>query len=178
MTLLSRKADYALLILSYLYDRPGTARAVAEKFGLSRPFVANILKELCHHGFVASHRGVKGGYDLARPANTITLAELMETLEDGVRLAVCNPGTHDQDVCSIAGVCTLKGPISAGPQPADRGPSGNHAGRALRGPRRADPARGTARTDSHGLVRFERRETIARVSLPRLGNSDTRSLSR
>jgi Rrf2 family protein len=85
---------------------------VAEKFGLSRPFVANILKELCHHGFVASHRGVKGGYDLARPANTITLAELMETLEDGLRLAVCTPGTNDHDGCSIAGVCTLKGPIT------------------------------------------------------------------
>jgi Rrf2 family transcriptional regulator, cysteine metabolism repressor len=112
MTLLSRKADYALLILSYLHDRPGTARAVAEKFGLSRPFVANILKELCQQGFVASHRGVKGGYALARPANTITLAELMETLEDGVRLAVCNPGTQDHDACSIAGACTLKGPIT------------------------------------------------------------------
>ncbi len=112
MTLLSRKADYALLILSYLHDRPGTARAVAEKFGLSRPFVANILKELCQHGFVASHRGVKGGYDLARPANTITLAELMETLEDGVRLAVCNPGVHDHDDCAIASTCTLKRPIT------------------------------------------------------------------
>ena len=113
MTLLSRKADYALLILSYLHDRPGTARAVAEKFGLSRPFVANILKELCQHGFVASHRGVKGGYDLARPANTITLAELMETLEDGLRLAVCNTtGAHDHDDCAIAGTCTLKRPIT------------------------------------------------------------------
>jgi Rrf2 family protein len=112
VTLLSRKADYALLILSYLHDRPGTARAVADKFGLSRSFVANILKELCQRGFVASHRGVKGGYDLARPANDITLAELLETLEDGVRLAVCNPGAHDHDACSIAGVCTLKGPIA------------------------------------------------------------------
>ena len=36
MTLLSRKADYALLILSYLHDRPGTARAIADKFGISR----------------------------------------------------------------------------------------------------------------------------------------------
>src|SRR4029078_12354471 len=94
MTLLSRKADYALLILSYLHDRPGTARAVADKFGLSRPFVANILKELCQHGFVTSHRGVKGGYDLARPANSITLAELLETIEDGVRLTVCNSSPH------------------------------------------------------------------------------------
>ena len=112
MTLLSRKADYALLILSYLHDRPGTARAVADQFGLSRPFVANILKELCQHGFVVSHRGVKGGYDLARPANTITLAELLESLEDGIRLAVCNPGAPDHDTCSIAGVCTMKGAMA------------------------------------------------------------------
>ena len=35
LTLLSRKADYALLILSYLNDKPGggTARAIADKFG-------------------------------------------------------------------------------------------------------------------------------------------------
>lgn len=114
MTLLSRKADYALLILSFLHDRPGTARAVADRFGISRSFVANILKELCHHGFVASHRGVNGGYDLARPAHTITLAELLETIEDGVRLTICNPGphAHDHDGCSIANVCTLKGPIA------------------------------------------------------------------
>src|SRR5215471_1396159 len=114
VTLLSRKADYALLILSYLHQRPGggTARAVAEKFGLSRPFVANILKELCSDGFVASHRGVKGGYALARPAETITLAELLESIEDGVRLTVCNPGSHDHEECSLAGVCTVKGPIA------------------------------------------------------------------
>ena len=113
MTLLSRKADYALLILSYLHQRPGTARAVAEKFGISRSFVANILKELGHYGFVTSHRGVKGGYTLARPAETITLAEMLETIEDGVQLTMCNPSSHEHDNCSLEGVCTLKGPIAA-----------------------------------------------------------------
>lgn len=114
MTLLSRKADYALLILSYLYEKPGTARAIAEKFGLSRPFVANILKELCQNGFVASHRGVKGGYDLARDANTITLAELLEAIESGFRLTMCNTGEteHDHTPCSLTDVCTVKGPIA------------------------------------------------------------------
>jgi Rrf2 family transcriptional regulator, cysteine metabolism repressor len=115
MTLLSRKADYALLIMSYLHQRPrgGTARAIAEKFGISRPFVANILKELCQDGFVHSHRGVKGGYALARDAATITLAELLESLEDGLRLTMCNEGAHrEHESCSLVGVCTLKGPIS------------------------------------------------------------------
>lgn len=114
MTLLSRKADYALLILSYLFQRVegGNAREIAEKFGLSRAFVANILKELCHKGFVASHRGVKGGYALARPAATISLAELLESVEDGFRLTLCNPDSHPNEGCSIAAVCTVKEPMA------------------------------------------------------------------
>jgi Rrf2 family protein len=109
---LSRKADYALLILSYLHEKAGTARAIKEKFGLSHAFVANILKELGHRGFVTSHRGVKGGYTLARPADSITLAELLESIEEGFRLAVCNTHEHDHECCSLAGTCTLKGKIA------------------------------------------------------------------
>lgn len=115
MTLLSRKADYALLILSFLHHKAGNgnAREIAEKFGLSRPFVANILKELCQKGFVASHRGVKGGYLLQRPAASISLAELLESIEDGFRLTMCNPDDHDHSGdCSIASVCTVKGPMA------------------------------------------------------------------
>ncbi|MBX9622537.1 MAG: Rrf2 family transcriptional regulator [Gemmataceae bacterium] len=114
MTLLSRKADYALLILSYLHARPvgGTARAVAEKFGLSRPFVANILKELCQKGFVLSHRGVKGGYALARPAASISLADLLEEIEDGFRLTACNETRDDHAGCSLTAVCTVKGTMA------------------------------------------------------------------
>ncbi len=116
MTLLSRKADYALLILSYLHQQPGggTARAIAEKFALSRSFVANILKELGHHGFVDSHRGVKGGYVLARPAESITLAQLLESIEAGFRLTMCNPSLPDQnhDQCCLAGACNLKRPLN------------------------------------------------------------------
>jgi len=112
MTLLSRKADYALLILSYLYESEagGTARGIAEKFGISRAFIANILKELCQKGFVDSHRGVKGGYSLARPAESISLAELLESIEEGFRLATCSE-EHEDD-CSFTSVCTVKGPMA------------------------------------------------------------------
>ena len=117
MTLLSRKADYALLILSYLYQHKtgGSAKAIADQFGLSKPFVANILKELCGKEFVTSHRGVKGGYALARDAGTISLAELLEAMEEGFRLAVCNHATdaaHAEGSCSHAGSCTVKGPMA------------------------------------------------------------------
>lgn len=113
---MSRKADYALLILSYLYQHKtgGTARAIAEQFDLSRPFVANILKELCNKELVTSHRGVKGGYALARDAASISLAELLEAVEEGFRLTVCSHGSEEpvDDACSHATTCTVKGPMA------------------------------------------------------------------
>src|SRR5437763_786413 len=98
MALLNRKVDYALLILSYLRHTPegGCARAIAGRFGLSRAFVANILKTLCQRQFVASHRGVKGGYLLRPAASARTLAELMDALDDTFYLAECNREAPDE----------------------------------------------------------------------------------
>lgn len=112
MSLMSRKVDYALLILSHL-DRKregGCAREIADRFGLSKGFVANILKLLCHKGFVASHRGVKGGYVLQRPAEEVTLAELMEALDGGFTLAECNRAASEP--CGVSALCPLKGAIA------------------------------------------------------------------
>ena len=113
MTLLSRKVDYALLILAYLHRHAGggCAREIAARYGLSRAFVANILKVLCHKGFVTSHRGVKGGYALARPADAVRLADLMEALDDRFQLAECNHETA-ADHCTLTGVCPLRGGVA------------------------------------------------------------------
>jgi Rrf2 family protein len=113
MALLNRKVDYALLILSYLHHTPegGCARAIAGRFGLSRAFVANILKTLCQKGFVASHRGVKGGYVLLAAANERTLANLMDCLGDTFYLTECNRETPDE-CCALFGTCPVKGPVA------------------------------------------------------------------
>mgnify|MGYP005863995987 CR=1 FL=1 len=114
MTLLSRKADYALLILSYLHRHPDgcNAREVAERFGLSRPFVANILKELCHKGYVRSHRGVKGGYALHPNAGTARLATLLEDIDEGFRLTLCNREASPSDCCSLEHICPVKASLA------------------------------------------------------------------
>lgn len=114
MTLLSRKADYALLILSYLHRHAegGCAREIASHFGLSRGFVANILKELCHKGFLASHRGVNGGYALKRPPEDVSVAELLESLEDTFTLATCNHPEDSDETCSLLSICPVRGPIA------------------------------------------------------------------
>src|SRR5437764_1048999 len=105
MSLMNRKVDFALLIFAYLDQRRagGCAREIAEGFGLNRGFVANILKELCRKGYVASHRGVKGGYVLRRPLEEVSLAELMDALDEGFHLAECtqSPSTGQ---CSLLAV--------------------------------------------------------------------------
>jgi Rrf2 family cysteine metabolism transcriptional repressor len=114
MPLLSRKVDYALLILSYLHHQPqgGSAREIAAEFDLSRAFVANILKLLCHKGFVVSHRGVKGGYALARPAADIGLRDVMDALDDRFHLSeCCRP--EPESACGLTHRCPIRRAINA-----------------------------------------------------------------
>jgi Rrf2 family protein len=113
MTLLPRKVDYALLLLCYLRQHPegACARALADRFDLGRPFVAKILKLLCRKEFVASQRGVKGGYVLTPAAAGRSLADLLDALDDAFFLAECN---HDSPAvcCSLYERCPVKGPIA------------------------------------------------------------------
>jgi len=112
MPLLNRKVDYALLILCYLHHKieGACAREIAQRFVLSRPFVANILKDLCQRDFVASHRGVKGGYLLKQQAAERTLADLIDALDDTVQLAECNTTPAD-GCCHLLDVCPIRVPI-------------------------------------------------------------------
>ena len=115
MPLLSRKSDYALLILSYLYREQsgGSAREIASRFGLSRGFVANILKVLCNKGFVTSQRGVNGGYLVHRPAEEIRLTDLMDSLDDSFQLTQCTHGPQKkEDVCAVLEICPLRGALA------------------------------------------------------------------
>jgi Rrf2 family protein len=112
VALMSRKVDYSILILAYLHQRDGgaCARQISDHYGLSRSFVANILKELCQHGLVSSHRGIKGGYSLHRPAEQISLCELLEALDGPFHLSECTRvGPAD---CCFSAVCPVREPIA------------------------------------------------------------------
>ena len=71
----SAKVDYALRAAVELAAAEGGGPVKGDKF------LENILLELRHHGLVRSQRGVEGGYWLARPADEITLAEVIRGVE-------------------------------------------------------------------------------------------------
>lgn len=60
---------------------PMTADALATDQGLPAKFLGVILNDLRRAGIVVSHRGREAGYNLARPASEITLADVIRSLE-------------------------------------------------------------------------------------------------
>jgi len=80
----SAKVDYALRAAAELAAaEPGPVKGerVAQAQAIPLKFLENILLELRHHGLVQSQRGVDGGYWLARPADEISLAEVIRAVE-------------------------------------------------------------------------------------------------
>jgi Rrf2 family protein len=81
----SAKADYALRAAAELAAAEGAGPVKGEQLaraqGIPPKFLENILLELRHAGLVHSQRGVDGGYWLARPADEITLAEVIRAVE-------------------------------------------------------------------------------------------------
>jgi Rrf2 family protein len=79
-----RVADYGLLALTYLAHQ-GKGRVcyrneIAGRFRISRALLAKILQKLRRGGILRSHLGARGGYSLARPAELISLAEVLRAL--------------------------------------------------------------------------------------------------
>jgi Rrf2 family protein len=80
----SAKADYALravIELAASADGPIKGERIAEAQEIPLKFLENILGDLRHAGIVRSQRGVEGGYWLARPAEEITVAEVVRAVE-------------------------------------------------------------------------------------------------
>jgi len=82
---ISAKADYALRAALELAVAQGKGPLKGEQIAHAQEipvkFLENILLELRHHGLVQSQRGAEGGYWLARPADDITLAEIIRVVE-------------------------------------------------------------------------------------------------
>lgn len=81
---ISARADYAMRALLTLAasERPRVkGEALISAQSLPRKFLEQILTELRRAGIVTSRRGAAGGYSLARPADEITLADVMRAVD-------------------------------------------------------------------------------------------------
>jgi Rrf2 family transcriptional regulator, cysteine metabolism repressor len=77
----SRYAVVALAELARSGDTPVPIATIAERRAMPVQFLEQLFSTLRRSGILTSHRGVKGGYTLARPAEEITVLEVVQALD-------------------------------------------------------------------------------------------------
>lgn len=110
MLKLNRITDYAVVVLAQMAREPGrtvTAPQLAGESAVPLPTVAKLLKELARDGVLESHRGVNGGYALARAPGEISVLEIIRALEGPVALTSCVDDAEDD--CSVESLCPMRG---------------------------------------------------------------------
>lgn len=107
---LNRLTDYAVVVLAQMALRPGrlvNAAQVAQDTGVPQPTVAKVLNVLAKRGLIASQRGAAGGYSLARPAEEIDVAEIIQAMDGPIALTACVEAATDS--CSVESLCPMRG---------------------------------------------------------------------
>jgi Rrf2 family transcriptional regulator, iron-sulfur cluster assembly transcription factor len=113
----SSQEEYGLRCLVQLARLPLgqslTLTQMAEREGISVANAGKLLWILNKAGLVQSHRGTKGGYLLARPADEIRLSEIIKVLDEDTVQTHCRSYTGVMEVCVHTGDCGIR-PIIVG----------------------------------------------------------------
>ena len=101
---ISAKADYAVraaIHLAAVSEGPTKGEAVATAQAIPAKFLEAILANLRTAGLVRSQRGAAGGYWLARPADSITVADVIRAV-DGPLASVRGQRPEELAYCGAA----------------------------------------------------------------------------
>jgi Rrf2 family protein len=112
---LTSLADYAVVMMAAAARHPGGARLsaalLAGETGVPLPTAQKLMGRLAGAGLLSSARGSGGGFMLARGAEGISLADIIEAVEGPIAMTNCIEGTvHD---CALEGSCRVKPHLKA-----------------------------------------------------------------
>lgn len=93
---ISARTEYACIAILELAARygssdPARVRELAKDHKIPARFLVQILLQMKAAGFVSSTRGASGGYQLNRPPDEITLAEVMAAIDGPAEIRLNNP---------------------------------------------------------------------------------------
>lgn len=111
MLRLSKKADYALIAMKHLAIRDpavSSAREIAEQYRIPVELMAKVLQRLARRGLLSSLQGTRGGYQLARPAIDISLADVIQAIDGPLTVTAC--AIHGK-ACQQYETCNVRNPL-------------------------------------------------------------------
>lgn len=106
---LTRGSDYALRVLIHLANPEGVERVtraeIVQKTGAPPAFLNKLIQRLAHAGFLIAKPGAKGGCRLAMPAESISVLQVIETIDGKLQLSEC---LEDNAACPRCMNCKLR----------------------------------------------------------------------
>jgi FeS assembly SUF system regulator len=110
MVRLGKLTDYGLVVMTCIarsHDLPlRTARELAVESRLPLSTVSKLLKQLLQSGLLTSHRGIKGGYILAKEPQEISVVEIIAAIEGPMALTECSSDVTG--LCDLEPCCPIK----------------------------------------------------------------------
>src|SRR3954466_15208451 len=102
----SQTLEYALRIVVYIAGaggKPATTRQIALATHVPESYLSKVLQGLSRAGLVRSQRGLHGGSVLARPADQITLYDVIQSVAPIRRITTCPLGlkSHGANLCPV-----------------------------------------------------------------------------
>ncbi len=107
---ISSKAEYGIRAIVAIAgaDRPVKRADIAARQSIPVPFLTQVLRALVNGGLVKSSRGPEGGYALGRPAEAITLLDIVTELQGQIMPKGCLDATRPE-ICLVGGSdCLLR----------------------------------------------------------------------
>ena len=112
---LTSLADYAVVMMAAAARHgPGerlSATLLAGETGVPLPTAQKLMGRLASAGLLTSARGTGGGFQLAREAAGISLADIIEAVEGPIALTAC--ADHEPSDCALDARCRIKPHLSA-----------------------------------------------------------------
>ena len=104
----TRGGEYAVRAMTYLARFPeghvASLRDIGQAQEIPESFLAKILQSLVHAELAVSRRGAHGGFALARPAERITMRDVIEAIDGPIAVNLC---ALDPEDCKRSGSCEV-----------------------------------------------------------------------
>lgn len=104
--MLSQTVEYALRAMVCLANAPQASQTrtqLVEQTQVPKAYLAKVMQDLCRAGLALAQRGKNGGFMLAKPADKITLLDVVDSVEPLKRIEQCplNIQTHGTRLCPL-----------------------------------------------------------------------------
>jgi Rrf2 family protein len=113
MLKISKKTEYAIIALVDMASNGQTALVTAkdlsERYHIPREILGKVLQRLVKKNLIASHQGVKGGYQLRVPLRHIDINQVIHAVDGPIQLVDCS--LEDRRDCGQMEYCTIRNPM-------------------------------------------------------------------